>query len=172
MFGLSAGLIIGAMLTSSPQAGIIQDISEIICGVFQQNDAEFYKRYAVVFTIYFAGELLLLLSGALIYPLPGVLLFFLSYGIGISVVIRSICYIMVNQRLFVYIGLIPVLITAVCCYISLSETLFSSRFKAKGGQISAEIVKNTAVKLFCITAVLALDSLYYCAVTPFFLKIL
>ena len=92
------------------------------------------------------------------------MLFFLLYGLGVSVVTRVFVYALPDQRLFLGIGLLPVLITAVCCYIVLAEAVIFCRRMGYKGLSRENKAKNTAVKLFCITAVFALNSLYYCGV--------
>jgi hypothetical protein len=157
----SVGLVIGSHLKGfSTNASM----TEMILDVFTGEKGTFYQSYAQLFTVYFTGELFLMLSKILIVPVVGIIVFFLTYGIGTGVVTQTVLYgLSGNTRIF-YIGLFPTLVITVCCYIILAESLVFSGKKGLNGSRCTLKRDKFAVKLFCITVVLALNSLYFCLI--------
>jgi len=153
LFSFSVGLMLGSVYLSKTDTNTQEKLNTMVTDIFGEVNTGLWQNYKTVFSVYFAAAVVLMLMCLSLYPVLGNSLFFVGYGVGTSVVLRTTG----DKWLFLLVVLVPVLITAVTCYIILAEMVVSGKLKGK-------ITSKTAVKSFYITAVLGLISLYYCGI--------
>lgn len=174
----AAGLLAGRMGQSWMSAELSAAVAEMVGGALSGPPASLWELYRSVLAVYLALEGAVLLCGLCWCPALPLAGFFFCFGCGAALGLTAVAQAYRSDGLLLLgLGLVPLFTAAALGYLQLADLvaaagrrLLSLRLGQKG-TLDGKTAQNAAVKLFAITATIALFTMLYSLVRVYLVSL-